>query len=210
MAVAFIGIVMVQLENNHLYAQDISFTNLPILELDYRVDPYIKVAGQLQDMGQKAAIQQLFRLATYATNDALLSGDNEERVAILCRMLFVPRPPLLNLERPAFLGGPGFIAEDDMPEPTSYKNWPNEPIEIVDGIPFAVVYGHNYEGVKDPCSAKAYVEYCASFGSWNSVHYVLKSDVEKQQAAKKLFASPKWKRPLNFCWEKDYLLRQIQ
>jgi len=47
--------------------QDISFTNLQSVELNFRVDPYIKVAGQLQDIGQQAAVQQLLDLASGAT-----------------------------------------------------------------------------------------------------------------------------------------------
>src|SRR5579864_2684743 len=76
----------------NLYAQDIVFTNLPSVEdLDYKVDPYIRVAEQLQKMGKKEATLELLRLASAATNEGVSSLDYEQRTAVLCRMLFVPR-----------------------------------------------------------------------------------------------------------------------
>ncbi len=75
---AVIGILIGQMESIVLHAQDIEFTNLPSVDLlNYKVDPYIKVAGQLQDMGQQAATQQLLKLAKTAATSGLDSSDYE-------------------------------------------------------------------------------------------------------------------------------------
>ncbi len=156
---AVIGMLIGQMESAGLQAQGIAFTNLPSVQaLNYKVDPYIKVAGQLQDMGQQAATQQLLKLAKTAATRGLSSLDYEQRTAILCRMLFIPRKGS-TFERPAFLGGPSFLGgealrEDQFSVRKNYINWPSEPIEIVDGIPFAVVSGYGYEGIWNPQSAE--------------------------------------------------------
>lgn len=192
----------------NLYAQDIVFTNLPSVQgLDYKVDPYIEVAGQLQKMGKKAATLQLLRLARAATNNEPSSFDNEQRTAILCRMLFIPRHGRI-FNRPSYLGGAGFVGEQFVIEPRGYTNWLNEPIEIVDGIPFAIVYGYSYEGIWNPHAAESYLGYCLSMCDWSSVHYIQKSKAEKLQALKKLLASPKWRRPLDYD-DREYLFDQI-
>ena len=55
---AVIGILIGWNDSAGLQAQEIAFTNLPSVQaLNYKVAPYIKVAGQLQGMGQQAATQ---------------------------------------------------------------------------------------------------------------------------------------------------------
>jgi hypothetical protein len=199
-------------------AQEITFTNLPSVQgINYRVDPYIKVAGQLQDIGQQAATQELLKLAksvATATNSFSVL-DNEQRIAILCRMLFTNKPSS-DFERPAFLGAPAFFngdGEELRPDRFSvtknYINWPSEPIEIVDGIPFAVVNGYSYEGTWNPHAAESYVHYCITNCVWSRYHFTLKSEAEKREAARKLIASPKWRHPLGG-WGRQYLKEQIR
>ena len=111
------GILICQIESVQLHAQAISFTNLPsVQEAEYRVDPYLKIAQQLQDMGERAATQELLKFAksvAVATN-WISSLDDEQRIAILCRMLFTNKPGS-DFERPAFLGAPGFFDGDEGP-----------------------------------------------------------------------------------------------
>lgn len=199
------GIISILIGRVCLHAQDISFTNLPSLdEMDFRVDPYLKVAVQLQAMGQQAATDQLLKLAKNAP-----AADVEERTAILCRMLFANKPGS-NFERPGFLGAPSFLGNETLSE-HSITNWPSEPIEIVDGIPFAIVWGYGYEGIKYPNkNAESYVRYCSTNCVWSSYHFSLKSKSDKAEAAKKLIASKKWREPLEPLWEQRYLLEQIQ
>lgn len=209
--VTVLGIFVGPIRGADIRAQEISFTNLPTVDFNYKVDPYIKVAAQLQDLGQERATQQLIRLARRAaipafilkstgTNTALQpaltesfqdSFDDEQRVAILCRMLFTNRLGSV-FESPHYLGAPEFW---DGFVPTNYSaiysNWSKEPIELVDGIPFSVVCGYGYEGIKDPQSAESYVRYCMTNCEWSSFHFAPKSRVEKKQALMKLINSPK-------------------
>ena len=141
-------------------------------------------------MGKKAAALQLLCLARTAASAALSSLDYEQRTAILCRMLFVPRHGS-TFERPRYLGGASFVEEQEAHEPAGYTNWLNEPIEIVDGIPFAIVWGYSYEGIRNRYAAESYVGYCLSACDWSSMKYATKSKAEKEQAFKKLIASPK-------------------
>jgi len=188
-----IAILIWQMNSVDLQAQEISFTNLPSFQ-DYRVDPYIKVAGQLQDLGHEAAGKQLLKLAQRETNN--LSLNWEFRTAVLCRMLFTNKPNS-DFERPTFLGGPIFPGgepprSDSTDIRKNYVDWQSEPIEIVDGIPFLIFTGYIYEGTWDPYAAESYVRYCLKSCAWSSVHFTQKSATEKREAVKKLIALPKW------------------
>jgi hypothetical protein len=208
LAVIF-GILVGQLECVGLHAQDMSLTNLPSSFYGgdyYKVDPYIRAAGQLQDMGREAAIRQLLILAKTAVISN--ASANEPRIAILCQMLFTKRNGS-TFERPRILGGASFYGEDYTLKTTSYTNWPSEPIELVDGVPFVVVYGYTYEGFWDPHGAESYVRYCMTNCDWSSLHFTPKSQGQKRDALKKLFDSPKWRRPL-VPWERQSLSQQIQ
>lgn len=195
--------------SEHAHAQNIWLSDLPSVDSGhYKVDPYIKAAEQLQRLGRHAAIQQLYGLAHYA--DSTSDLENEEKTVILCRMLFTNRPGSA-LKRPSFLGSAFFYGEDFSLKTTSYTNWPNEPIELADGIPFAIAYGHGKSGfsTEDPHEIESYVQYCITNGVWSNYHFTQKSDPEKQEALKKLIASPKWRRPLD-AREQQFLTAQIQ
>ena len=88
-------------------------------------------------------------------------------------------------------------------------NWLNEPIELVDGIPFLIVQGYSGDAWWNSHEAESYVRYCMTNCIWSDFHYTLKSEVEKQEALKKLIASPKWQRPLTSS-EQEQLRQQIQ
>jgi hypothetical protein len=159
-----------------------------------------------------SAIRQLIGLAkTAAISD---SNFNEERTAILCRMLFTARPGS-TFNRPSLLGGPSFLggappreAPFSVEKNLNFIDWPSEPIEIVDGVPFLVVTGYTYEGYWDPRSAESYVRYCVQNCDWSSFPFSLKPEPEMRQALRKLIDSPKWRRPLE-AWEQQHLTEQI-
>jgi hypothetical protein len=114
-------------------------------------------------------------------------SQNNVDVFILCRMLFSERVGT-NFRRPwlgesVFLGG------------TGYDDWPLEPIEIVDGIPFYVIRGYNLAGLAE--APDQYVHYCDTNCDWSEVVYTSKTQQQKRAALHKLFYSLKWKRPLN-------------
>jgi hypothetical protein len=81
------------------------------------------------------------------------------------------------------------------PSGTTYSDWPLEPIELVDGIPFLVSQGYILAGhAEHPLQ---YLSYCIQECDWSSFRFAPKSVGEKQRALQKLLSSPKWKRPLD-------------
>jgi hypothetical protein len=157
----------------------------------YNVEPYIRAAAALQSLGRPTALKTLHEMAGDPRADA--------RVILLCRMLFVP-PRGVEFRRPA-LGSALFLRD------TSYSDWPLEPIEIVDGVPFLVVTG--YFGAGAPESDELYLRYAETHLDWSAVRYAAKTPQEKRDALEKLFASPRWKTPLDAS-DRNFLGDQIQ
>jgi len=83
------------------------------------------------------------------------------------------------------LGCPAFFGGTDDPD------WPLEPIELVDGVPFLILRGYYLTGV--PESADSYLKYCIGNCAWNTAAFQPKSRQQKRKALEKLMASPKWK-----------------
>jgi hypothetical protein len=153
---------------------------------DYKVDPYIRAAMDLQAMGEGKASSILLRAECPA-------------VYILCRMLYTPRKQA-QFRRPLighafFLGG------------TQYAEWPLEPIELVDGVPFLITRGYGIAGM--PEWPEQYAKYCITNCDWNNTRFRIRTVEDKQKALNKLLSSPKWKRKLQDD-DKAILQAQIQ
>lgn len=183
-----------------LFAQEVAIKGLPAQlpfpdsgKDGYRVDPYITAAGKLKAAGKAEAVK-LLRAA--AVKDAMLPPDP---VIYLCRMLFTPKKG--GAFRPPGVGAPRCLGGSDR------EDWPLLPIEVVDGVPFMVVWGYTLGG--QPETTVHYVDYCARECEWGSTDYPAKSDARKKAALEKLLASKKWKRPLED-WEKKFLSSQIK
>jgi len=116
---------------------------------NYRVDPYLRVAEPLQAMGRVRAVKLLHELA---------AKDEKQwphtRTIVLCRMLFKARPQCIF--RRAAIGGPVFVGR------TSCQDWPSEPIEVVQGVPFLVSRGYELGGRPEPLAE--YVRHCQEQG----------------------------------------------
>jgi hypothetical protein len=156
---------------------------------DYKVDAYIDAAIELQKLGEDKAIKALYE-----------NGANErgfDSTIVLARMLFVAKAKQ-EFRRPR-IGGAQFLGD------TSYKDWPLEPIEIIDGIPFLIVTGYRGSGVAE----QNYLGYCVDKCDWNPTKFKRKSAREKKKALEKLLASLKWEEPLEER-EKAYLAAQIK
>jgi hypothetical protein len=157
----------------------------------YRVDPYIRAAARLQALGKDKAGDALLQLAK--------NGEDDNKVIVLCRMLFTRkakgefRRPLIGAA--AFLGG------------TDYADWPLEPIELIDGVPFLITTGYALRGRAEPASS--YVKYCLRNCDWSSERFRPKTQKEKQNALARLLASPKWGTPLGD-QDKAFLASQIK
>src|SRR5580698_8638352 len=118
-------------------------TDLPEFE-KYRADPYLAAVAELQNEGKKKAVAALAELASVPDEK------NGMRAMLLCRMLFQAKPK--GEFRCPLIGLPIFIS------PTKSDEWPLEPIEIVDGVPFLVVQGYLFGGEME--TAVHYLDYC--------------------------------------------------
>jgi hypothetical protein len=154
---------------------------------EYRVDPYIRAAQSLQAMGKDKACKLLGELAAKDQHPYT-------RTLVLCRMLFKAKPK--STFRRAAIGAPVFPAK------TEDDDWPNEPIEIVDGTPFLVASGYILGGL--PERPSDYLRYCVGKCDWNDFKYKPKSKAEKQKALKKFFSLPKLKGKLDKSEREDF------
>jgi hypothetical protein len=153
---------------------------------DFRAQPYLRAAERLQALGQKEACKRL------------LGADVQDPVIVLCRMLFTRRA--VGFRRP-LIGAASFLGDTD------YPDWPLEPIEIIDGVPFLMTQGTMLGGV--PESAQSYLHWCMAHCDWNPVPYRPMSAQEGRDALAKLIGSGKWKRPLH-PYEKEFLSAQLK
>jgi hypothetical protein len=146
----------------------------------YKASVYITAAARLQEMGRESACQAL--------SQAAQTHRNNQQVIVLCRMLFTKRG---NSEfRRPMIGGACFLGDTD------YPDWPLEPIELVDGLPFLITQGYILFGWPEP--AEAYLLYCMANCDWTTTHFRELTATEERNALAKLLASNKWKRPLTF------------
>lgn len=158
----------------------------------YRATPYIEMAVQLQKMGRDEACKWLLKeMNSKPHTNGGWSVEYSHQMAVLGRMLFTNVGPA-RLGVPAYLPG----------EP-----WKTEPIEVVDGVPFAIVSGHTLGGLPD--SGKNYLNYCMTYGGWNSFQFEIKTDKQKREALGNLLALTKWKRSLED-HELECLRKQIE
>ena len=131
----------------------------------YKVDPYIQMAVALQSLDRSAALDKLHAMAR--------EPNARLRVIVLSRMLFAPRPGA-DLRPPrlppvTFIGG-------------TQTYWPQEPIEVVDGVPFLIVIF--FSAVMSPAwdRDEEYLQYCETNGDWSSIHYSVKTTQQKREA----------------------------
>ena len=98
-------------------------------------------------------------------------------------------------DRRHFLGG------------TDYDNWPLEPIELVNNVPFLITVGYSLKGKAE--LAEDYLKYCIQHCTWNNAPFMPDAGKAMKKALDTLLASPKWKVPLDD-GEKQFLSSQIE
>jgi hypothetical protein len=157
----------------------------------FKSEMYIRLAIELQALGREKAELRLHEIAK--------NGFTLGRAIILSRMLFKKRPGE-QFTRP-FIGGALFMGGTD------YSDWPLEPIELVDGIPFVISRGYLIAG--KPENDDEYVRYCETHADWSDLQYAVPTKQQEQAALAKLVTSPKWKIPLTDK-ERELLSRQIE
>jgi hypothetical protein len=170
----------------------VSLNDLPdFRHADYKAEPYIRAAATLQALGKDKAGATLLALAK--------DDQRGERIPILCRMLYTKKAGA-EFRRPA-IGAAVFLGK------TTYSDWPLEPIELVDGVPFLITRGYFVCGHPEP--ATSYVRYCLQNCDWSCEQFKPKSNKEREKALEKLLASPKWKAQLTV-GGKEFLTLQIK
>ncbi len=142
----------------------------------YTVRPYISAAIELQDMGREQAV--------FVLRECCENGENQNRVIILCRMLFEREG---DMRRP-MIGAAAF------PGNSTYADWPSEPIELVQNIPFLIARGYSLGGL--PECAMDYLEYCELQCAWRNEIYVMPSDADLLASLNELLNSEKWQTSL--------------
>jgi hypothetical protein len=158
----------------------------------FKADTYIQAAVELQAIGREEALRKLHTMA--------LDRESYSKVIILCRMLFAQsarsnfRSPRLGM--PIYLGG------------TNGADWPIEPIEIIDGVPFLITKGYLLAGVAE--SAESYLRYSDANADWSGARYTIKTAQERQDALTKLLASQKWKMWDDEHMRVEFFTRQIR
>jgi hypothetical protein len=188
-----------------------SLSALPNFYFDpraYRVDPYIDAAVALQSLGPSRALDRLHTMAQerdFADPSGLIRLGAAARMSVLCRMLF--KPKIGSQLRPPLVGGAIYLGDSTPSLQPASSDWPLEPIEIVDGVPFLIVTGYFLAGLAEP--AEDYLEYCSTNGIWVDHRYHLKTPGDKQKALQKLLASSRWKIPLGE-QERQFLSTQIE
>jgi hypothetical protein len=171
-------------------SKDINLKELPGFKRLFKVQAYVRAAALLQEMGQQKACEQLRKSA---------EGDDKGQVAILCRLLFSKK------EKIPFRG-PGFGAPNYLGG-TGEAEWPLLPIELVDDVPFMVVYSYNLAGT--PESSTEYLRFCLQTCEWSHTQFGKVTEKSIERALPKLLGSGKWKRPLSE-FERQYLRSQIE
>jgi hypothetical protein len=167
------------------------------VEQDFKCDAYIEAATAIQALGPKRG---LIALAKFSADSPDRTMPVDMRLIILCRMLFVKRPFPGEFRRPG-IGAPVFLGG------TTHDDWPLEPIELVDGVPFLITMGYSLAGL--PESAERYLAYCMANCDWNSFQFQPKTHSEKAVALSRLLGSGKWKRPLHN-YEEEFFTDQVK
>jgi hypothetical protein len=177
---------------SHTPNTNVSTADLPDIQTGhYKVTPYLRAAVALQSLDHAAALKRLHTMAK--------SRGAEAQVIILCRMLFTARPAS-DFRRPR-IGAASFFGGTD------YSDWPLEPVELVDGVPFLVTRGYRLGGLAE--LAEWYLSYCETSCDWSSFRYAIKSESQTRDALSQLLSSPKWKTPLD-ADERRFFTDQIQ
>jgi len=166
---------------------------LPDVGWYYRVDPYLRIAEKLQRLDIDSRVIVLRQL------DEKIGNDHRGMI-VLCRMLFCAKDGKA-FRRP-HLGELAGIGE------TEEEDWPLEPIALVDGIPFSIVFAYSGAGAL-PETGRHYLDYCLAQCNWSNTSYRRHSRSEKLVALGKLMRSGPWRRPL-LASENADLQRQIE
>jgi hypothetical protein len=149
---------------------------------DYKVDNYIRAAVSLQAMGQEAACQTLLGLQTNRNIGGI-------HAFVLCRMLFTHRGTN-EFRAPLRHGFKDYLAE-------RREDWPLNPIELVDGIPFCIAVMDGWSGAGPSESPEQYLRYCMTNCDWSTYQFHEVSGKQKSDALAKLLSLKQVRQPVS-------------
>jgi len=181
----------------------ISHVDLPGFDYyTYKVDPFIRAAGALQALGQKQAMQELLAFA----KEPGKRFEDRYGAFVLCRMLFTPKEGKRTEKQSTTFRRPGigaavYVGAKSIPG--NVAEWPLEPIELIDGVPFLITKGYYMQGQAE--LPTEYIKYCIQNCDWNSVAFKPKSEHEKKAALAKLMSVHKLKP-----FDREFLSPQIK
>ena len=157
-------------------ADEIDLKPCPAIGWHFKIAPYLDVAGSLQKEGKKKAVKHLRSWAD--------SGQHEDQVIILCRMLFEPKKQQ-EFRRP-LIGDPSFFGGN---------HWPLEPIAVYEGIPILVTHGYVLDEAAE--SSRDYLQYCVDRCSWRQAPYSARAPEELKKIVDQWLSKQKWPQSLD-------------
>ena len=173
-------------------SSEVSLKDLPDFQSDaFKVDPYLRAAAALQGMDKDKATETLLALAR--------EEKDGKRVIVLCRMLFTSKAGG-EFRRPA-LGAAAFLGG------TTYADWPLEPIELVDGVPFLITRGYALEGSQNYPRGTSDTVCRSAHGEASA--FKPKARGRKRRPWRSCWLRRKWKSGLE-AEEKEFLSAQIK
>jgi hypothetical protein len=162
-----------------------------IRDLDkYRAPHYIEAAVALQAQGEAKAKAAL---KIFAKKD-----HRDFRTVVLCRMLFTAKPD--KDFRRSNIGAPHFVGR------TVSKDWPLDPIVLIDDVPILLTLGHALAGIGEHPSD--YLQYCVDNCDWSKTAYKRKTPEELTKALETLLADKRLAGRLSKS-EREFLADQI-
>jgi hypothetical protein len=180
---------------------------------DYRVDVAVESANTLIRAGQASACAAFHRIASQTQGNIEMFETNE-RMCLLCRLLFLPTNLAEPLRGPR-LGGSNLLPYDSMKS----GDWPYLPFDIVDGVPLSLSMGYALQGM--PETPERYLAYCEKNGTFRLQPFPTPSAVTVSNALVKVFTSrwkslqwepkgPGRKYKLNEAYAKEMLWKQVE
>lgn len=163
-----------------------SLGDCPTLGEDFTPTRLMACANRLIAAGEEQAYRTLRSEAPRGARSSRLREMRAERVILLCRVLYRPRPS--ELLRGPYWGAPN-IPYDSMPA----SDWPDLPLVLCDDIPFLITTSYLCLG-PPPEESCAYLEHCRSNGVFRIPRYPIRSREDQEGALDALFSSERWRR----------------
>ncbi len=185
-AIAFVALLVISV-NAATNDMESAVSRFPeIAASEFRPDIAAECANTFIKAGRDSAFDHLKELAGKKWESIDEQEKANERICLLCRLVFVEKNPSLPLREPR-LGAPSGVPYESMPP----KTWPNLPFAITNGVPLSMTLGYNLGGLAE--RAGSYLVYCASNGVFRTKPYVQPTLTTASNAFHQILLSSAWK-----------------